>query len=109
MPDLGAAAKPCPICGKPTPERFRPFCSRRCADIDLGRWLGGDYAVPVVETDEDDESALEDASRPDDAGGDEDDGATGLRVQVAPDRGGEVARPRGAAGGRGDVGHPRER
>ena len=63
-----------PICGRPAERRWRPFCSRRCADIDLGRWLGGDYAVPVVETDEDDESALEDASRPDDAGGDEDDG-----------------------------------
>lgn len=65
----------CPICGRPAEQRWRPFCSRRCADIDLGRWLGGDYAVPVVETDEDDESALEDIP-PEDAarGGDEDDG-----------------------------------
>jgi uncharacterized protein len=36
----------CPICGKPAAEDHRPFCSRRCADIDLGRWLGGRYAVP---------------------------------------------------------------
>lgn len=36
----------CPICGKPTAPDHRPFCSRRCADIDLGRWLGGHYAVP---------------------------------------------------------------
>ena len=36
----------CPICGKPATLEFRPFCSRRCTDIDLGRWLGGRYAVP---------------------------------------------------------------
>jgi endogenous inhibitor of DNA gyrase (YacG/DUF329 family) len=36
----------CPICGKPTVAEYRPFCSRRCANIDLGRWLGGRYAVP---------------------------------------------------------------
>ncbi|WP_297774332.1 DNA gyrase inhibitor YacG [uncultured Roseovarius sp.] len=35
----------CPICQKPTETRYRPFCSRRCADIDLGKWFGGDYAV----------------------------------------------------------------
>jgi len=36
----------CPICRKPTDPRYRPFCSRRCADIDLGKWFAGDYAVP---------------------------------------------------------------
>ncbi len=36
----------CPICGKPLVQEFRPFCSRRCANIDLGRWLDGRYAVP---------------------------------------------------------------
>jgi endogenous inhibitor of DNA gyrase (YacG/DUF329 family) len=36
----------CPICGKPTVEEYRPFCSKHCADIDLGRWLEGRYAVP---------------------------------------------------------------
>jgi len=36
----------CPICGKPRSEQFRPFCGEHCADIDLGRWLGGRYAVP---------------------------------------------------------------
>ena len=36
----------CPICGKLQVEEFRPFCSKRCADIDLGRWLEGRYAVP---------------------------------------------------------------
>jgi endogenous inhibitor of DNA gyrase (YacG/DUF329 family) len=39
----------CPICGKPTVERYRPFCSSRCADVDLHRWLGGRYAIPAVE------------------------------------------------------------
>jgi uncharacterized protein len=43
---------PCAVCGKPQVERFRPFCSRRCADIDLHRWLSGAYAVPAVEDDE---------------------------------------------------------
>lgn len=41
--------KPCPICGRPALQRFRPFCSPRCADVDLGRWLNGSYAVPVAE------------------------------------------------------------
>jgi uncharacterized protein len=37
----------CPICGKPAVTRHRPFCSHRCALIDLGRWLGGNYRVPA--------------------------------------------------------------
>ena len=37
----------CPICQRPLPtDEFRPFCSRRCAQVDLGRWLTGVYAVP---------------------------------------------------------------
>jgi len=36
----------CPICGKPTVQEHRPFCSKRCVDVDLGRWLKGSYAVP---------------------------------------------------------------
>jgi uncharacterized protein len=36
----------CPICGKPAVKEHRPFCSKRCAQIDLGRWLKGGYAVP---------------------------------------------------------------
>jgi uncharacterized protein len=36
----------CPICGKPAAEMSKPFCSRRCADVDLGRWLKGGYAIP---------------------------------------------------------------
>lgn len=40
---------PCPICAKPTDPKARPFCSRRCADVDLGRWLRGDYRIPTDE------------------------------------------------------------
>ena len=36
----------CPICAEPTVPSFRPFCSKRCADIDLGKWMNGAYAVP---------------------------------------------------------------
>ena len=46
--------KACPICGKPAVEKFRPFCSRRCADIDLNRWFSGVYAVPVNQADDED-------------------------------------------------------
>jgi len=37
----------CPICDKPTEKSFRPFCSKRCADIDLGKWFTGGYAIPA--------------------------------------------------------------
>jgi endogenous inhibitor of DNA gyrase (YacG/DUF329 family) len=50
MPD--PVEKPCPICRKPAEQRYRPFCSRRCADIDLNRWLSGVYTVPVVDEEE---------------------------------------------------------
>ena len=50
-----APVKPCPICGKPMQFAFRPFCSKRCADVDLGRWFTGSYAVPVTEQDEEDD------------------------------------------------------
>jgi endogenous inhibitor of DNA gyrase (YacG/DUF329 family) len=43
----------CPICGKPVDPAFRPFCSRRCADVDLQRWLSGAYRVPAVEGEND--------------------------------------------------------
>jgi endogenous inhibitor of DNA gyrase (YacG/DUF329 family) len=44
----------CPICGKPADERLKPFCSRRCADVDLHRWFSGVYAAPVTEDEEED-------------------------------------------------------
>jgi len=36
----------CPVCGEPAQDRFKPFCTKRCADIDLGRWFKGGYAIP---------------------------------------------------------------
>jgi uncharacterized protein len=42
----------CPICRKPSVPAYRPFCSRRCADVDLGRWLTGSYAIPTEEAPE---------------------------------------------------------
>ncbi|MEZ5769897.1 MAG: DNA gyrase inhibitor YacG [Paracoccaceae bacterium] len=54
----------CPICGKPTDARFRPFCSKRCADVDLGRWLNGAYSVPAEAPEDLDEAADELARQP---------------------------------------------
>jgi endogenous inhibitor of DNA gyrase (YacG/DUF329 family) len=46
--------KPCPICGKQATEASRPFCSERCRDVDLNRWLSNSYAIPGrPEADED--------------------------------------------------------
>jgi endogenous inhibitor of DNA gyrase (YacG/DUF329 family) len=44
-----------PTCGKPADELLRPFCSKRCADVDLHRWFSGSYAIPVTEDEEEDE------------------------------------------------------
>lgn len=49
----------CPICTKPAAERYRPFCSRRCADVDLGRWLNGSYAVPSEDPDDTERAVAE--------------------------------------------------
>lgn len=52
----------CPNCGRPAASDFRPFCSGRCKDIDLSRWLSGAYAIPAASADEDedgDNAALE--------------------------------------------------
>ncbi|HWL04183.1 MAG TPA: DNA gyrase inhibitor YacG [Xanthobacteraceae bacterium] len=53
MPTLAPAA-PCPICRRPAEERFKPFCSARCRDIDLHRWMAGVYAIPAKPDDEED-------------------------------------------------------
>ena len=42
-----ALERKCPICGKPATEEFKPFCSKRCADVDLNRWLTGSYIIPA--------------------------------------------------------------
>ena len=53
--DGSSAGAKCPICGRPTERQWRPFCSKRCADIDLGHWLTGTYAVPAEEAPDPDE------------------------------------------------------
>ena len=45
-------SRPCPICGTASVRGYFPFCSRRCADIDLSRWLNGAYAIPAGEEEE---------------------------------------------------------
>jgi endogenous inhibitor of DNA gyrase (YacG/DUF329 family) len=42
----------CPTCGKPSLHAHRPFCSKRCADVDLQRWLSERYAIPIVQEDD---------------------------------------------------------
>lgn len=53
---------PCPICQKETDKKYRPFCSKRCADIDLAKWMSGSYAVPSQDPD-DAEKALDEVMR----------------------------------------------
>lgn len=53
------ALRACPICGKPASAAHLPFCSSRCADVDLHRWLTGSYSLPMREDDPDDESRLD--------------------------------------------------
>jgi uncharacterized protein len=48
----------CPVCSKPTDAQYRPFCSRRCADVDLSRWLRGSYAIPDKADSEDGDEAV---------------------------------------------------
>lgn len=59
MPDAKVTrlrpTQPCPICKKTSLQAFHPFCSARCANIDLNRWLTGAYAIPATEEEEDDE------------------------------------------------------
>ncbi len=47
----------CPICKKETAQKYRPFCSKHCADVDLGRWFNGAYAVPADSAEDMDEAA----------------------------------------------------
>jgi len=50
------SAGTCPQCGKPTVAEYRPFCSKRCSDVDLARWLRGDYVIPGPEGEVDDQA-----------------------------------------------------
>ncbi len=66
----GKNSKGCPICGKPRVEKYAPFCSARCADVDLYRWLKGSYVVPGKPVDDigddDGEAARPTRGQPDD-------------------------------------------
>ncbi|MGZ3274556.1 MAG: DNA gyrase inhibitor YacG [Caulobacteraceae bacterium] len=46
MTSPSPSAPQCPICRRPADAAYRPFCSKRCADVDLQRWLGGVYVIP---------------------------------------------------------------
>ena len=58
--DNKLSAARCPLCRKPVDAAFKPFCSKRCADIDLDRWLSGVYAVPVKDAEDEDGTRLPD-------------------------------------------------
>jgi endogenous inhibitor of DNA gyrase (YacG/DUF329 family) len=47
-------ARSCPICGKAATDASRPFCSERCRDVDLNRWLSNSYAIPATGDDDED-------------------------------------------------------
>lgn len=53
----------CPICHRETDLKYRPFCSRRCADVDLGRWLTGAYAIPAEDAETRDDDGDEERGR----------------------------------------------
>jgi hypothetical protein len=58
----------CPICGKPPEPKYKPFCSARCADVDLHRWMSGNYAIPAgagTDPDEAEEAETEDPAEED--------------------------------------------
>lgn len=55
--------KPCPVCKRVSTAGYAPFCTKRCADIDLSRWFKGVYAVPVVEASEELEDGDDDGGQ----------------------------------------------
>ena len=61
--DLPEIEIKCPICGKPAVSLYKPFCSKRCADIDLNRWLSGAYAVETDEKEETEQKSEKDMDR----------------------------------------------
>jgi uncharacterized protein len=55
MPKAASTGPKCPVCGKPSIAATQPFCSTRCADVDLGRWLTGQYRIPGPSADMDED------------------------------------------------------
>jgi endogenous inhibitor of DNA gyrase (YacG/DUF329 family) len=62
MSEHSHKGRKCPICSKPAEARLRPFCSKRCADLDLAHWLKGDYAIAAREAPEGEDEAGESES-----------------------------------------------
>jgi uncharacterized protein len=60
------SSRGCPICHRPVDPGYAPFCSKRCADVDLQRWFAGTYRAPGVEVDEPEASAGGEAGRAED-------------------------------------------
>jgi endogenous inhibitor of DNA gyrase (YacG/DUF329 family) len=58
--DRKTSSARCPLCGKPMDLSYKPFCSKRCADIDLNRWLSGVYAIPTKEDEDEDGERVRD-------------------------------------------------
>ncbi len=54
----------CPICDRPTDPKYKPFCSHRCADVDLAKWLAGSYAIPSTDPDDADDILLDQGEEP---------------------------------------------
>ena len=61
--DLPELETKCPVCGKPSVFLYKPFCSKRCADVDLNRWLSGAYTVESEEEEETEEIFEKDMDR----------------------------------------------
>lgn len=51
MSSARSSSSRCPVCKKTSTEKYRPFCSKRCADVDLGKWLGERYSIPAMDSD----------------------------------------------------------
>ncbi|MEY4306355.1 MAG: hypothetical protein RIT52_2530 [Pseudomonadota bacterium] len=50
----------CPICARDSDPKYRPFCSRRCADVDLAHWIRGDYTIPAEAVEDENPADLPD-------------------------------------------------
>ena len=57
---------PCPECSRPSHREHYPFCSNRCRDLDLSRWLTGAYAIPVSQEEDNPDDTLQNGTRDDD-------------------------------------------
>ena len=66
MSERDLRTKACPICRKPAVKAFHPFCSKRCADVDLNRWFTGAYVIPGRDEEDEDGAPKQDQTRKDD-------------------------------------------